>query len=102
MNSIIGISAYFHDSACCLLRDGVLIAAAQEERFSRRKHDSSLPKMAFRYCLAEGGMTVSDIDCIAYYEDPRLKLERQLWMTLPQLRTSQARQLWWKSRQPER
>jgi carbamoyltransferase len=102
MPTIIGISAYFHDSACCLLRDGVLVAAAQEERFSRRKHDSSLPKQAFRYCLQAGGITTRDVHCVAYYEDPRLKLERQLWMFLPQIPKWQVRQLWWKARQPER
>lgn len=102
MANIIGISAYFHDSACCLLQDGVLVAAAQEERFSRNKHDSSLPKQAFRYCLQQGGIAPRDVDCIAYYEDPRLKLERQLWMLLPQIPKRRVRQLWWKTRQPER
>jgi carbamoyltransferase len=102
MANIIGISAYFHDSACCLLQDGVLVAAAQEERFSRSKHDSSLPKQAFRYCLQQGGLTPADVDCVAYYEDPRLKLERQLWMFLPQIPKRRVRQLWWKTRQPER
>lgn len=78
--NIMGISAYFHDSACCLLRDGVLIAAAQEERFTRRKHDPALPAQAFRYCLEQGGMTVTDVNCVAYYEDPKKKLARQLCM----------------------
>src|SRR5262245_59454072 len=81
--NIIGISAHFHDAACCLLRDGDIVAAAQEERFTRRKNDPSIPRAAFRYCLAEAGLTITDIDCLAYYENPRKKLERQLWMGLP-------------------
>lgn len=80
--NIIGISAGYHDSACGLLQDGVLIAAAQEERFSRIKHDRSFPRKAIRFCLEQGGMTVSDIDCIAYYEEPCKKLARQIWMGL--------------------
>ena len=77
--NIIGISAFYHDSACCILQDGVLKAAVQEERFSRKKNDPDLPKAAFNYCLKEAGITISDIDCIAYYEDPVKKLSRQLW-----------------------
>jgi carbamoyltransferase len=82
--NIIGISAHFHDASCCLLRDGELVAAASEEAFTRVKHDARLPSEAFRYCLAEGGLDVCDVDVVAYYEDPRRKLERQLWMGLPQ------------------
>jgi carbamoyltransferase len=78
--NIVGISAHYHDSACCLLRAGELVAAAQEERFTRVKHDSSTPAQAFRYCLEEGGLTIADVDCVAYYEDPAKKLSRQLWM----------------------
>ncbi|UPK71688.1 carbamoyltransferase [Chitinophaga filiformis] len=77
--NIVGISAFYHDSACCILQDGVLKAAVQEERFSRKKNDPDLPKAAFNYCLKEAGITISDIDCIAYYEDPVKKLSRQLW-----------------------
>ena len=80
--NIIGISAGYHDSACCLIQDGVLVAAAQEERFSRIKQDKSFPKQAFRYCLAEAGLTITDLDCLAYYEDPCQKLGRQIWMGL--------------------
>src|SRR5688572_31554351 len=80
--NVIGISSGYHDSACCLLQDGVLVAAVQEERFTRVKNDKSLPRHAFRHCLAAGGLTISDVDCIAYYEDPTLKLGRQLWMGL--------------------
>ncbi|WP_158794840.1 carbamoyltransferase N-terminal domain-containing protein [Granulicella sp. L60] len=78
--NIIGISAGYHDAACCLIRDGVLISAAQEERFSRVKNDKSLPRRALRYCLEDGAIAIGDIDCIAYYENPTLKLGRQIWM----------------------
>jgi carbamoyltransferase len=83
--NVVGISAHFHDSACCLLQDGRLVAAAQEERFSRIKHDPSLPRAAFRYCLDAAGLSITDVDCIAYYENPVKKLDRQLWMGLPQV-----------------
>src|SRR5260221_1617957 len=78
--NIVGISAGYHDSSCALMQDGVLIAAAQEERFSRIKNDKAFPRRAFRYCLEEAGLTIADVDCIAYYEDPCLKLGRQIWM----------------------
>ncbi len=77
--NVVGISANFHDSGCCILKSGRLVAAAQEERFSRIKHDPSLPKQAFRYCLDAAGLTIADVDCIAYYENPTKKLARQLW-----------------------
>ncbi|MCP5046554.1 MAG: carbamoyltransferase [bacterium] len=77
--NIIGVSALYHDSACCLLQDGLLVASAEEERFTRKKFDSSMPACAFRYCLEESGLTVKDIDCLAYYENPEKKLARQLW-----------------------
>ena len=80
--NILGISAHYHDAACCLLRDGELIAAAEEERFSREKHDPRMPWRAFRFCLEQGGITLSDVDCIAYYENPVKKLSRQIWMAL--------------------
>jgi carbamoyltransferase len=83
--NIVGISAYFHDSACCILKDGDLIAASEEERFTLRKHDGSLPVNSFKYCLAEANLTITDIDCIAYYEVPQKKLGRQLWASLPDL-----------------
>ena len=79
--NIIGVSSGYHDSACSLLQDGVLVAAVQEERFSRVKNDRSFPTRAFAYCLREGGITIADVDCIAYYEDPVLKLGRQIWMS---------------------
>ena len=78
MSYIVGISANFHDSACCLFEGSELIAAAEEERISRIKHDSSLPCHAFRYCLEAGGIDILDVDTIAYYEDPSKKVERQI------------------------
>jgi carbamoyltransferase len=84
--NIIGISCGYHDSACCLMQDGVLTAAVQEERFSRIKNDKSIPRKAFRYCLEQAKLAISQIDCVAYYEDATLKLGRQLWMgMLPNL-----------------
>jgi carbamoyltransferase len=80
--NILGISAHYHDAACCLLRDGELIAAAEEERFSRVKHDPRLPWQACRFCLEQGGITLADVDCVAYYENPEKKLSRQIWMAL--------------------
>jgi len=78
--NIIGISYGYHDSACCLLQNGRITAAAQEERFSRRKNDKAFPAAAFRYCLEQAGLTIADINCVAFYEDPSQKLSRQLWM----------------------
>lgn len=75
---IIGISAFYHDSACALIRDGEIIAAAQEERFTRKKHDPRFPHYALEYCLAEERATLDDIDFIVFYEKPFLKFERLL------------------------
>ncbi len=75
---ILGISCYYHDSAACLLDDGVLIAAAQEERFTRKKHDQDFPSNAVRYCLAEGGVTGGALDAVAFYDKPILKFHRIL------------------------
>lgn len=75
---VLGISAFYHDSAAVLLRDGAIIAAAQEERFTRAKHDASFPKHAVQYCLLEGGVTLDDIDFVAFYDKPFLKFERLL------------------------
>lgn len=76
--AILGISAFYHDSAACLLVDGRIVAAAQEERFSRRKHDHRFPAQAVRYCLAEAGLTEADIDYAVFYEKPYLKFDRLL------------------------
>lgn len=75
---ILGISAFYHDSAAALVVDGVAVAAAQEERFSRRRHDSGFPEQAARYCLEQADISVGDLAAIAYYEDPRLKFRRVL------------------------
>ena len=76
--NILGISAYYHDSAACLARDGVIIAAAQEERFTRKKHDERYPRNAIDYCLREGGITTADLDHVAFYEKPFTKFDRIL------------------------
>lgn len=76
MTNILGISALYHDSAACLVRDGEIIAAAQEERFSRKKHDSRLPRHATDYCLQEGGITARDLDHVVFYDKPMLKFDR--------------------------
>lgn len=83
--NILGISAFFHDAAVCIMRRGRLLAAAEEERFTRVKHDPSFPSNAARYCLRQAGLTLADLDCVAYYENPLKKLGRQLWMGLPGL-----------------
>ncbi|HEV2845101.1 MAG TPA: carbamoyltransferase N-terminal domain-containing protein [Thermoanaerobaculia bacterium] len=82
--NILGLSAFFHESACCLIRDGQLVAAAEEERFSRVKHDPRLPVSTFRYCLRQGGIGIQDLDAVAYYESPVGKLSRQLWAGVPE------------------
>lgn len=74
--NILGISAFYHDSAACLVRDGNIVAAAQEERFSRKKHDAALPVEAIAYCLAEGSIGPDDLDFVGFYEKPMRKFER--------------------------
>ncbi|MCX5656088.1 MAG: carbamoyltransferase [Planctomycetota bacterium] len=76
--NILGISAFYHDSAACLVQDGRIVAAAQEERFSRRKHDDRFPQNALDYCLREGGITAADLDHVAFYDKPLLKFDRLL------------------------
>src|SRR5450755_1241315 len=76
--NILGVSAFYHDSAACLVRDGVIVAAAQEERFTRKKHDASFPHHAITYCLQAAGARLSEIDHIAFYDKPFLKFERLL------------------------
>jgi len=75
---ILGISAFYHDSAAALLEDGRIVAAAQEERFTRKKHDARFPLHAIRYCLAEGGIAVGDLDRVVFYDKPFVKFERLL------------------------
>jgi carbamoyltransferase len=76
--NILGISAFYHDSAACLVRDGQIVAAAQEERFTRRKYDAEFPARAVRYCLEEGGISVDQLDYVGFYEKPLIKFERLL------------------------
>jgi carbamoyltransferase len=76
--NILGISAYYHDSAAALVRDGDIIAAAQEERFSRKKHDARFPVNAIEYCLKEAGISLSDVDQVIFYDKPLVKFERLL------------------------
>ena len=78
MVSILGISAFYHDSAACLVRDGEIIAAAQEERFTRIKHDHNFPVHAARYCLKEAGITAEQLDYVGFYDKPLLKFDRLL------------------------
>ena len=78
MKTILGISGYYHDSAATLLVDGVIIAAAQEERFSREKNDERFPRNAIQYCLREGGINLKDIDAVAFYDKPIVKFTRML------------------------
>ena len=75
---ILGISAYYHDSAACLVKDGEIVAAAQEERFTRIKHDQSFPTHAINYCLKEAGIKGTDLDYVSFYDKPFLKFERIL------------------------
>ena len=76
--NILGISCFYHDSAAVLLQDGEILSAVQEERFSRKKHDSRFPKNAIRYCLKSQNIDLRDIDLIVYYEKPLLTFERLL------------------------
>jgi len=75
---ILGISAYYHDSAACLLCDGEIVAAAQEERFTRKKHDHNFPANAIKYCLAEAGIKIDQVNYVAFYDKPLIKFERLL------------------------
>src|SRR6266508_401808 len=75
---ILGISAFYHDSAACLIEDGKIVAAAQEERFTRKKHDSDFPHHAVSYCLRAAGIKACDLDYVGFYDKPLLKFERIL------------------------
>ena len=75
---VLGVSAFYHDSAAALIEDGIIIAAAQEERFTRKKHDSAFPEQAISYCLEESGIGLSDVDFVTFYDKPFLKFERLL------------------------
>src|SRR5262249_14389070 len=76
--NILGISCYFHDAAAALLRDGQLVAAAEEERFTRKKHDYEFPSRTIDFCLKMGGIQASDLDYVVFFEKPFLKFERLL------------------------
>ena len=76
--NILGVSCYYHDAAAVLLQDGILVAAAEEERFSRKKHDSDFPAHAIQFCLKQGGITAADLDYVVFYEKPLQKFERIL------------------------
>lgn len=78
MKSILGISAYYHDSAACLVQDGQIVAAAQEERFTRKKHDAGFPAQAVDYCLKQGGIGLGAVDYLVFYDKPLIKFERLL------------------------
>ncbi len=78
MTAILGISAFYHDSAAALIVDGKIVAAAQEERFTRKKHDSGFPENAIEYCLAEAGLKPDDLDYVGFYDKPLVKFERLL------------------------
>jgi len=79
---ILGISCFYHESAACLIRDGVPVAASAQERFSRKKHDSEFPKEAIDFCLRKAGIKVSDLDWVVFYEKPFWKFQRILLSTL--------------------
>src|SRR5882757_3753530 len=78
MSKILGISAFYHDSAAALVVDGEIIAAAQEERFTRKKHDPGFPENAAKYCLEQAGIGADEVDFVAFYDKPMLKFERLL------------------------
>ena len=78
MPTILGLSCFYHDSAAAIVRDGVIVAAAQEERFTRKKHDARIPRNAIASCLEIGGITLKDVDLVAFYEKPFVKFERLL------------------------
>ncbi|HBP90076.1 MAG TPA: carbamoyltransferase [Nitrospirales bacterium] len=78
LTSILGISAYYHDSAACLIQNGQIVGAAQEERFSRKKHDAGFPRHAVEFCLRQGGVGIRDVDYLVFYDKPFVKFERLL------------------------
>ena len=76
--TILGISAFYHDSAAAIVQDGKVIAAAQEERFTRKKHDPAFPTNAVKYCLEYAGKSIDQLDAVVFYDKPLLKFERLL------------------------
>jgi carbamoyltransferase len=79
---ILGISCYYHDAAAALLQDGMLVAAAEEERFTRVKHDYNFPHQSINFCLRQAGITSQDLDYVVFYEKPLQKFERIMMTTL--------------------
>ena len=75
---ILGISCFYHESACCLIKDGKVVAASAEERFSRKKHDSEFPSLAVEFCLKKAGIKTKDLDYVVFYEKPFWKFQRIL------------------------
>ena len=80
---LLGISAYYHDSAACLIKDGEIIAAAQEERFTRKKHDAAFPHQSIQYCLREANIDSDQINNVVFYEKPFVKFERRTTLFIP-------------------
>ena len=80
--NILGISCYYHDAAAAILQDGILIAASEEERFSRIKHDFSYPELAIKFCLESAGLQAGDLDYVVFYEKPFRKFDRILMSVL--------------------
>ena len=80
--NILGLSFFYHDSSAALVQNGEVIAAAEEERFSRVKHDHGFPKLAIEFCLKRGGITIEEVDYVVFYEKPFVKFERILMSTL--------------------
>ena len=76
--NILGLSFYYHDSSAALVKNGELVAASAEERFSRKKHDSGYPKLAIDFVIENGGITMNDVDYVVFYEKPFVKFERML------------------------
>src|SRR5438270_11504079 len=81
-HTILGISAYYHDSSAALVVDGEIVAAAAEERFTRLKHDSNFPSYAIQFCLEQSGLKADELDSVVFYEQPALKFTRVLVSTL--------------------
>ncbi|HCR49040.1 MAG TPA: hypothetical protein DIW24_05390, partial [Bacteroidetes bacterium] len=76
--NILGLSCYYHDAAACLVQDGRVVAAAQEEAFTRKKHDPDFPRQAVAFCLKQASITMGDVNHVVFYEKPFLKFERLL------------------------
>ena len=83
--NILGVSCFYHDAAAALLRDGEIVAAGLEERFTRRKHDFSFPQNAICFCLQDAGISSADVDAIAFYDKPFVKFERILVSCLAEI-----------------